>query len=317
MNNNENFCIAQREHVASRVRELSKRSDDLKCRVAHTLKKLWVPERPLSEIKNLNLFTDLKSRFPNFSEVIDILEANAIGLLKLDLPFESSPILMLGDPGLGKTYFASEFSRLSDLPYFEINMATTTASFGLSGGNLQWSDGSVGFVANSLASSPVGNPIFLIDEIDKAFGSSRYSPLAPFYSLLERHSAAKFKDEALEIELDASRVIWMATANYVDFIPDPILSRMRVVNIPKPNEEQMGVILNSIYATFRSSKSYGKLFDEVLKDDVIALLVNMVPREARLAIEEAGLKAICDQRFSLDSKDFVIKKKEKYNVGFI
>ncbi|MFZ2540133.1 MAG: AAA family ATPase [Oscillospiraceae bacterium] len=317
MNNQEIFSIAQREHVVGRVRELSKRSDDIKCRIAQTLKQLWSPERPLSGINNLELFKSLRSRFPNFNEVIDILEANAIGLHKLELPFESSPILMLGDPGLGKTYFASEFSRLSTLPYYEINMATTTSSFGLSGGNLQWSEGTVGFVASALASSHVANPIFLIDEIDKAFGSNRYSPLAPFYSLLERHSAQKFKDEALEIEIDASRVIWMATANYVDYIPDPILSRMRVVNIPKPNEIQMREIICSIYANFRVDRAYGKLFDEQINDDVVDLLVHMAPREARLAIEEASLKAICDQRFTFLPKDILIKKKEKQNVGFI
>lgn len=315
--NNNSFSIAHREQVINRVKELNRRSEDVKSRVATTLKRLWVPERPLANIKNINLFGELRSRFPNFSEVIDILEANAIGMLKLDLPFESCPILMLGDPGLGKTLFASEFSRLSNLPYFEINMATTTSSFGLSGGNLQWSEGSVGFVASSLASSTVGNPIFLVDEIDKSYGSNRFNPMAPFYSLLEKHSAKKFKDEALEIEIDVSRVIWMATANYIVDIPEPILSRMRVVNIPKPTQDQMRNIVQSIYTSYRTSKPYGKLFNVDLQLDVIEKLIHMVPREAKLAIEEAGMKAICDQRYNLLPSDILIKKKEKKNVGFI
>lgn len=315
--NNLNFSIAQREQVMRRVKELDKRSDDVKSRVAVTLKKLWVPERPLSNIQHLDLFIDLRSRFPNFSEVIDILEANAIGMSKLDLPFESSPILMLGDPGLGKTFFASEFSRLSKFPYFEINMATTTSSFGLSGGNLQWSEGSVGFIASSLAASPIGNPIFLLDEIDKAYGSRNYNPMTPFYALLEKHSSKRFKDEALEIEMDASRVIWMATANYMEDIPEPILSRMRVINIPKPDAIQMLNVVNSIYESFRANASFGSLFNETLHPDVIDKLVHMVPREAKLAIEEACIKAICNQRYTVFPSDVLTKKKEKPNVGFI
>lgn len=204
MNNSEKIYLVQHEQIAERVSQLRHRSEDVKCRVADTLKKLWFPERVLACINDLQIFQELKTRFPNFSEVIDVLEANAIGLKNLNLPFESSPILMLGEPGLGKTYFASEFARLSKLPYFEINMATTSSSFGLSGGNLQWADGSVGFVAKSLASSDVGNPIFLVDEIDKNYAGQRFSPIAPFYSLLERHTAERFKDEALEIDLNTS-----------------------------------------------------------------------------------------------------------------
>ena len=78
--------------------ELAKRSDDIKSRLAVTLKKLWIPERPLAVITNLDIFHDLRIRFPNFTEVLDIFQANAIGLAKYDLPFESSPILLHGEP---------------------------------------------------------------------------------------------------------------------------------------------------------------------------------------------------------------------------
>ena len=313
----ETFCIAQREQVEKRVQELARRSEDVRSRLAFVLKKLWMPERQLTIVTNLDAFEDLRIRFPNFLEVIDIFEANATGLAKLGLPFESSPILLQGEPGLGKTLFVSELARLITLPFYEVSMATMTSSFALSGGNIQWAEGAVGFIASSLADSKTANPLFLIDEIDKASVDARYSPLSPFYSLLEPHSARRFKDEALEIDMDASRVIWIATANELDRIPDPILSRMRIINIEKPDTAQMKAVVSSIYSHYRKSKSYGELLDPEITDNTMELLLTRSPREARMAIDEGCLKAIRENRGVLLPKDLPAGRKEKQRVGFL
>lgn len=314
----EKFNIAQKDQVKKRVEELSRRSDDIKCRVANTLKKLWVTDRELLVVNNQEIFNDLKIRFPNFIDAIELYEANAIGLAKLGLPFEAPPVLLAGDPGLGKTLFASELSRLMGLPFFEISMATISASFALSGGNTQWSEGTVGFIANSLADSKFGNPVFLLDEIDKPTQDSRYNPISPLYSLLEMHSAKRFKDEALEIELDASKVIWMATANNLERIPEPILSRMRVINIKRPDEFQMKNVVISIYNNVRNNKAFGHLLEPNLHEDSLGAMVKMSPREAKLALESGCLKAILNNRNTLLPQDLPLtKKREAYHVGFI
>ncbi len=132
------FRIANPEHVKSRVAELSRRSEDIKSRLAGTLKKLWNPDRNLAPISNLASFLPLRTRFPNFSEAIDLFDGNAIGLSMLGLPLEVTHILLLGEPGLGKTKFVSELAKVLQLPYFELSLATITSSFVLSGGDLQW-----------------------------------------------------------------------------------------------------------------------------------------------------------------------------------
>ncbi|MGB7816655.1 MAG: AAA family ATPase [Methylotenera sp.] len=317
MRNINPFHIAQHEQVSKRVAELSRRSDDIKSRLACTLKKLWLSERELAIVTNLEVFNDLKSKFPNFIEVIELYEANAIGLSKMGLPFEAPPILLQGEPGLGKTLFASELARLVELPFFEISMATMTASFALSGGSLQWGEGTVGFIANSIADSTVGNPFFLIDEVDKSGHENRYNPLNPFYSLLETHSAKRFRDEALDIDIDASRVIWMATANYIQNVPQPILSRMRTIEIKRPNAEQMINVVVSIYSNFRQSKAYGQLLDPNINEDTMDILRTKSPREAKLSIDEGCLKAIRAGRSTLLPQDLPATKKEIYHVGFI
>lgn len=317
MQNIKPFYIAQPEQVRKRVNELSKRSDEIKSRLAPILKKLWHPERQMAVVTQLDFFEDLINRFPNFIEVIEIYETNAIGLARLGLPFESPPILLQGEPGLGKTLFVSELAKLMALPYFEVSMATMTASFALSGGNIQWSEGSVGFIAESLATSQYANPIILIDELDKTGHDNRYNPISPFYTLLETHSAQHFRDEALEFEIDASRVIWMATANYINQVPPPILSRMRIINIERPDEIQMINVVNSIYSSFRKNKTIGQLLDPNLHADAMDLLRFKSPREAKLAIDEGCLKAIRHNRSILLPQDLPTNKKESYHVGFI
>jgi len=317
MPNNTIYPIADIKKVKDRVDALKHRSDDVKCRLAQTLKKIWNTERTLCSVPATTDFTNLRLCFPQFIEVIDFYENTIISLAKLNLPFEIPPVLLQGDPGLGKTFFASELAKLIKLPLYEISLATTTSSFALSGGNIQWSEGSTGFICETLAKSSSANPIILIDEIDKAFLDATYNPLNVFYSLLEPHSAKRFRDEALEIELDASKIIWIATGNYIDNIPSPIKSRMRIFNISQPSTNSMRPVVESIYQHLIKNKVYGKLLDDYLEESVIDGLITLSPRLVRMAIEEATFNAIRNDRSNILLTDLPVITKEKNRVGFI
>ena len=315
----QSYTISNFTSIKKRVDDLSHRSEEVKSRLGLILKKLWNPERIIYSVPSTTTFDDLRYRFPQFEEVIDFYENSVIISAKLNLPFQIPPVLLQGDPGLGKTYFSSELAKLLSLPFYEISLATTSASFSLSGGNIQWSEGSPGFIANTLAESPVANPIILIDEIDKAGqGSSRFNPMNVFYGLLEPHSAKRFIDEALEFELDASKIIWIATANYMNSIPEPIQSRMRVFEIKQPNPSGMLSVIKSIYAHVVTSNTYGKMLDDALPEVVMHHLSSQSPRKIKLAIEEGAFKAIRHGRRTIQAEDLpIFKVEEKYHVGFI
>lgn len=317
MSNDLMYSIADLNSVKKRVNDLKNRSDDIKCRLALTLKKLWNTERAIRSVSADVDFKSLHQRFPQFKEVIDFYENTIITMARLNLPFEIPPVLLQGDPGLGKTYFASELANAINLPFFEISMATATSSFALSGGNVQWSEGTTGFISETLAESSVANPIILIDEIDKASYGAKYSPLNVFYGLLEPHSAKRFRDEALEIELDASKIIWIATGNYIQNIPAPIQSRMRMFEIMQPDKLSMVSVVESVYSHVILNKSYGQLLDESLSGSVIDCLATQSPRVVRLAIEEAAFKAIRNQRNTINVADLPVFRKERNRVGFI
>lgn len=317
MHSNNTIFITKHEDVIRRVEELRSRSDELKSKLGYTLKQLWNGERDLGEVNDLSIFTGLKTRFPNFREVIEYFESNAIALHHLGMPFEANPVLLIGEPGLGKTLFVSELAKAMALPFFDISMNTMSASFALTGGNLQWGDASVGFIAKSLAGSPVANPVIMIDEIDKSKGSPHYNPINAFYSLLEKHSAQRFKDEALEIEMDVSRVIWVLTGNYIEDIPVPILSRMKIFTIKQPEIEDMPAVIQSIFLKIRDERAYGKAIASELDESVINRLVDLQPRQVRMALEDAVLTAIMQHRYTVQVTDIKSQRKEKrHGIGF-
>lgn len=311
------YPIAKFENIQRRVESLKYRSDDVKSRLAEVLKGLWNPERKLKRVSTNADFANLRQNFPQFNEVIDYFENTVVGLSKLSLPFEIPPVLLLGDPGLGKTYFANELCKVIELPFYEISLATTTASFGLSGANIQWAEGSPGFIATTLANSDYANSMILIDEIDKAEVGVKYNPLNVFYGLLESHSSKRFRDEAIEVDLDASKLIWVATANQAYDIPDPITSRMRTFHIKQPSVEVMPGVIKSIYTNMRSQLSYGSFLDPSLDDGVIHKLIMHSPRVIKLAIEESAFKAIRHNRSTIRIDDLPNLKKESRRVGFI
>lgn len=309
------FNIANQDEVRARVNELKDQPRESRSRLAPTLKKLWNPERELKIVTDLAGFAELRSRFPNFSEAIDIYEANAIGLSKIGAPYEAQPVLLVGEPGLGKTLFVSALAKVLGLPYFEIALSTVTAGFALSGGSLQWASGDVGFICRSLSSSPVANGLFILDEIDKCSTDAQYNPMNSFYTLLERHTASRFVDEAIGLQINASRVIWVATANCAHQVPEAILSRLRVIEISKPDEEGLRAVIASVYQDLRKGRPYGRLLESELRDEVIDALTNKVPREVRQALEDGMLKAIMASRDHIKAEDLPVRK-ERRRAGF-
>lgn len=320
MSSNLKVMITDKEKLERRVQELKRRDEGVKARMAPVLKQLWNPERSLAMGAENAVFDDLKVRFPNFVEVIEYWRLQASISMRLGTSFQSSPVLLGGHPGLGKTFFAYEAAKAMGLHYAEVNMSTVTANFVLSGGSLQWGEGSIGFIAKSIAESKIANPIMLLDEIDKASSGYKYDSLGPCYGLMERHSAKRFKDEALDLELDASHVNWVMTANQIENIPAPILSRAKMFHIELPTREQMPLVIESIYFGIRNSEAYGQLLDERLPRETITMFEGLSPREAKRKLSETCSKVFLQERSTVMPKDVDIQSSNinaRHKIGFI
>src|SRR5690606_18664564 len=217
-------------------------------------------------------FDGLAAELPNFSEVLDDLRKQLALCLETDDPVELAPLLLLGEPGIGKTHFARRISQLLGTGYGFVSMSSLTAGWILSGASSQWKNARAGKVFETLVHGDYANPVIVVDEIDKASTDGAYDPLGALYGLLEPDTAAEFVDEFAEIPLDCSEIVWIATANEESRIPDPILNRMNVYRIPPPDREGAARIARNLYREIRESHEWGASFPPQPDDEVVERL---------------------------------------------
>lgn len=232
---------------------------------------------------------DLRHRFPNFDQVLNLFESRyALASLRPDTPVCFPPILLLGEPGVGKSAFSKAVCVAVGIEYGEIPMAGISETFSISGLDLGWSTGRPGSVMEIVSGAGHANPIILLDEIDKCgTGGSGGNPYAPLHILLERHSAATFQDVAFRMPADMSWVNWIATANDALAIPVSLLTRFRQIEVLSPTREQMRKVVQSIYASRRATVSNGDLFPPDLEPAVVERLTLLAPRQVGLVLEDA------------------------------
>ena len=133
---------------------------------------------------------------PNFEEPLEDIRKQLALCLSSEDPLELEPILLLGDPGIGKTHFARRLAKLLGTGYNFIGMSSLTAGWILSGASAQWKNAKPGKVFDALVNGDYANPVIVVDEIDKAGGDSQYDPLGSLYTLLEHDTACDFIDES-------------------------------------------------------------------------------------------------------------------------
>jgi ATP-dependent Lon protease len=288
---NEGLVIFKPEDVEKLIASQT-RASTLKPRLEAMVKEgNWRPHATVTD-EVLNSLDLLKVKFPNFDAVIDRY-TKSLSLASLSEPksIYVPPILLVGEPGVGKTRFLRDLALTLKICFFNIDLATVSAGFVLAGSTSTWAEGKPGAVSDSLRKSKVSNPIILLDEIDKASGDVRYDPLGCLYSLLERQTATSFKDEALEIEMDCSCINWVASSNYIESIPQPIMSRFIVYHVEAPSLEQMSLVAQSVYSDLLAENSWGQLFEPELSTDVIDCLIEFSPREQKRALYSACCEA--------------------------
>lgn len=302
-----NIERAQREETA--------RADALKA--LHAKMKRLGGQRYLIKPSSLAKLDALYAHSPNFKPVIDDIKKQTALALAGSEPVSFTPMLLLGDPGLGKTHFAKSVAKILGVSFEFISMSSLTAGWILSGASSQWNNARPGKVAEALIHGAYANPLIALDEIDKAGGDARYDPMGALYNLLERETAAQFRDEFVDIDIDASQVLWIATANDESSLPEPILNRMNVYAIEPPDCAGAMKIAHAIYTDILSQHRWGFLPEP--GTDVLEKLALISPRDMRKTLIDAFGNARLAGHDYLAADDVRIEKRrpaKKARIGF-
>ena len=228
---------------------------------------------------------DLYDTSPNFHAVIDDLRKYLALAVAGNEAVQFLPLLLLGEPGLGKTYFAKRLAQALATGFEFVSMSSLTAGWVLTGASAQWHNARPGKIAQTLIEGDYANPVVVLDEVDKAGGDARYDPMGALYALLERDTALHFKDEYIDVDMDASHILWVATANDDNAIPEPILNRMNVYEIERPDADGSRRIALAVYREIVDAHRWN--FSAEPSVDVLDKLASIPPRDMRKLLLDA------------------------------
>jgi len=215
----------------------------------------------------------LGTEFPWMGEAVDMVRGELALRQRAGAPwFRLRPMLLLGPTGVGKTRFARRLAQLAGTGYGEVSAAGASDNRSFQGTARGWSSAQPAYPLHVIRDSGTANPVIVLDEIDKASGSHNGDVRHTLLGLLEGHTAAHWYDECLMGRCDLSGVSWILTANRIDHLPAPLLSRLTIVQVTAPGAQHFEKLY---YGLLRDiAEELGVRVEDlpVLREDVMASL---------------------------------------------
>ena len=241
--------------------------------------------------KGVAKLQEAKGNFENLIEPINRLQTGLV-LASCMKPqdFHLAPILLLGEPGIGKTFLATQLAKSLDVPMEKISAGGAQGGFQLTGSHSTWTAARPGALISLLATGKYASPVVVIDEVDK-IRDSHYPVLPVLLDLLEPGTGSNFKDEFFEMQFDASKVIFVLTANSLAGVPASLLSRCEVFNVPRPEPKQRLRIIKDVAEKLRMKTGKQIALDKGSSEQ-LAERVDIDLRRVTFLVEDAFAKAI-------------------------
>src|SRR5664280_1157321 len=226
-----------------------------------------------------------------------VTEYLAVRKLREDRGIEADPksgaiLTLIGPPGTGKTSIGESIARATGREFVRMSLGGVRDEAEIRGHRRTYIGALPGRLVRALRDAGTMNPVILLDEVDKVGADWRGDPSAALLEVLDPAQNHSFRDHYLDVELDLSQVMFLATANVADTIPGPLLDRMEVIRFDGYTSEEKLAIAKG-YLWPRQRDRNGLREDEVeIADDVLRTIVAEYTREAGVRNLERNLGTV-------------------------